>query len=404
MTAPYIESGDLVVIGLVQEQHPQRAMLYAQWRRIDWPILWDPFNTTRAAAVPNAYLIDEHGVLQGKQLNAPTLKAFMSAVYQAPAQAAAISADAERLAAEDDHRVDADDDQITRLSDLTWRRFKNKNDLSVLVNRQTQWTHREDAEAIDWFRLGVALRMRYDSNEREPGDFQAAIDAWANALKSEPNQYIWRRRIQQYGPMTDKPYPFYDWVETAQHEVMQRGQTPVEIPEPLTQAELATRRSRFALDSEPVDPDPQGLIARDDDAVITITSAVARDTRRPGSARVLLELRPALSEVQSEGGFGGGSGGGGAHWNNEAEPLMIWIDGGAVPTGWKVESPLLVHVNAQEASSTEPRGIDFGLTYPADAVGAHRLTGYALYNICQEGDLGRCLYLRQDFEVNIELD
>src|SRR5262249_51755179 len=62
------------------------------------------------------------------------------------------------------------------------------------------------------FRLGVAYRMRYDSSRRQPGDFQKALIAWQDALDLNADQYIWRRRIQQYGPRLDKPYPFYDWI------------------------------------------------------------------------------------------------------------------------------------------------------------------------------------------------
>ena len=32
--------------------------------------------------------------------------------------------------------------------------------------------------------------------------------------------------MQQYGPRLDKPYPFYDWVETAREEIRARGETP----------------------------------------------------------------------------------------------------------------------------------------------------------------------------------
>ena len=47
-------------------------------------------------------------------------------------------------------------------------------------------------------------------------------------LDIDPNQYIWRRRIQQYGPRLDKPYPFYDWgAASAREEIAARGETPV---------------------------------------------------------------------------------------------------------------------------------------------------------------------------------
>lgn len=55
------------------------------------------------------------------------------------------------------------------------------------------------------FRLGVAYRARYDSLLRQPGDFRKAVEHWERALALDANQYIWRRRIQQYGPRFDKP-------------------------------------------------------------------------------------------------------------------------------------------------------------------------------------------------------
>ena len=69
------------------------------------------------------------------------------------------------------------------------------------------------------FRLGVAHRMRHESARRRPGDFQAAIDAWGRALALDPNRYIWRRRIEQYGPRLAKPYAFSDWVVSAKAEI-----------------------------------------------------------------------------------------------------------------------------------------------------------------------------------------
>ena len=62
------------------------------------------------------------------------------------------------------------------------------------------------------FHLGVTYRKRYDSDHRQLEDFRKAVEHWDQALDIDPNQYIWRRRIQQYGPRLDKPYSFYDWV------------------------------------------------------------------------------------------------------------------------------------------------------------------------------------------------
>jgi len=417
MTTPYIEAGDLVVIGLVQEQHPQRAMLYAQWQQIDWPILWDPFNTTGAAAVPNAYLIDEHGILRGKRLNAERLEAFMQANYAAPDEPAPTAEHPDRLLMAQ-YRDDSES-YVWLISNLTFRRTIDLQQAVVGLENSFPFMNHRGPEALNYFQMGVALRMRYDSEHRQPDDFQAAIDAWIRALERDPNQYIWRRRIQQYGPMSDKPYPFYDWIETAQQEIAERGETPVDVPIPLTQAELATRNSALVPEQDIENPDPEGRVTIDEDGLIEITAAVAFDTQRPDNpeaprhARVLLELRPTPDK--------------GAHWNNEATPLTIWIDADSLPEGWSVESPLLIHpppapgtgtpqetapgiapgTEAQRdgASSTEPRSVDFGLEItPGHGVAnSHVLTGYALYNVCEDGDFGQCLYLRQPFEIHISV-
>ena len=52
--------------------------------------------------------------------------------------------------------------------------------------------------------------MRHDSGFRRIGDFANAVNAWSQARNADPNQCIWRRRLQQYGPRLAKPYPFYD--------------------------------------------------------------------------------------------------------------------------------------------------------------------------------------------------
>lgn len=273
------------------------------------------------------------------------------------------------------------------LADATWQQG---NSVSTCLRLLHQYLEITDSAAIDYFRLGVLYRMRHDSEHRQPGDFQAAIDAWAEALDKDPNQYIWRRRIQQYGPMSDKPYPFYDWVETAHREITERGETPVAIPQALTQAELGTEGSALVPEGDITNPDPDARVTTDD-GIITITSATTPDTQNPGSRRALVEFATTAA----------------GHWNNEAEPLTVWINADDLPDGWAVESPLLIHSPsdaAEQASSDEPRIIDFGLTHPADAAGTFTLTGYALYNVCEADDLGRCLYRRQAFEVVVELD
>ena len=51
-TRSLVKAGKLALLGVIQEQHPDRCRLFAQWQEFDWPILWDPFNLTGAAVVP----------------------------------------------------------------------------------------------------------------------------------------------------------------------------------------------------------------------------------------------------------------------------------------------------------------------------------------------------------------
>ena len=76
----------------------------------------------------------------------------------------------------------------------------------------------------------MALWRRHESEHRRDGDAQAGVVRWTEALTANPNQYIWRRRIQQYGPRLDKPYNFYFWVAEARKEIRDRGEEPFPRP------------------------------------------------------------------------------------------------------------------------------------------------------------------------------
>ena len=76
--------------------------------------------------------------------------------------------------------------------------------------------------------------VAYAELTKQEANFDEAAKFWSEALAANPNQYIWRRRIQQYGPRQDKPYPFYDWIETAQREIRERGEQPIELSADLT--------------------------------------------------------------------------------------------------------------------------------------------------------------------------
>ena len=71
----WIADDRLVMVGLIQEQHPDRCRLFAQWKQLDFPILWDPFNLTDSKVVPNFIAIDEHGIVRSTRANLETFEA-----------------------------------------------------------------------------------------------------------------------------------------------------------------------------------------------------------------------------------------------------------------------------------------------------------------------------------------
>ncbi|RMG79652.1 MAG: hypothetical protein D6712_19335, partial [Chloroflexi bacterium] len=57
-------SGKLQIIGIIEEQHPDRCKLFMQWKQMDFPVLVDAFNLLDVQIVPMALLLDEYGVIR----------------------------------------------------------------------------------------------------------------------------------------------------------------------------------------------------------------------------------------------------------------------------------------------------------------------------------------------------
>jgi hypothetical protein len=236
------------------------------------------------------------------------------------------------------------------------------------------------------FRLGVCYRLRYDSPRRQDGDFQRALNAWQAALDRDPNQYIWRRRIQQYGPRLEKPYPFYDWVTEARTALRARGEMPVPLVAEPTGAEIAKPIRAFVESAAPPEPDPQNRVTRDAGHFIRAETAVAPARVQPGAtARIHMVFRPDPRRR--------------AHWNNEAEPLRVWV---RAPAGWGIDQRLIELPNPREPASTEVRAVNLEVRIPENTPpGPVTLFAYALYNVCEEGAAGQCLFRRQDVAVAV---
>ena len=385
LTRGHREEGLLEVVGVVTEQHPQRARLFAQWKGIEWPLLWDPFNLTGSEVVPNHVFVDEHGIVRS---TAPSSASFedelLFAEFPPPAMEPGARAAGARLVELARHAEASFEHAHHRaLSDLLWREGASLDEAIETLEAQAA---ERPADPRLAFRAGVARRMRFDSAAARPGDFQAAVDHWARALAANPSQYIWRRRIQQYGPRMDKPYNFYSWIEQAEREVAARGEEPIRLVATLTPTELAEKRvfEPAGGDAEEEEPDPEGAVPRDERGLISVETAVAFDTSGEGRvASVNLALRPNARLA--------------AHWNHEADALRVWV---APPDGWRIDRRLLEDPPRSDvAVSDELRSLSLEVELPSAAEGGE-LEAYALYYVCEGAD-GKCLFLRQDFRVRM---
>lgn len=383
-----------MLLGVTQEQHEMRCGLFAQWQEFSWPILHDPINLLEPQAVPIVVAIDEHGIVRAVDPKPERLETeFLNKVFadDAPLRPAA-------RPVTDPPDLDSLRNRAEKIPTAAhWREF---GDALVLWGEGMRSSQAIDAyrrailvdsrDGNTWFRLGVCHRMRYDLGRRQPGDFQYAVDYWSLALEIDPNQYIWRRRIQQYGPRLIKPYPFYDWVDTALKQIRARGEERVELDVHPSGAEIAAPNRRFepAADGEQ-SPDPKGRIHRDKDNLIIAEVTVVPGQLTPGgSARVHVTMRPS-SEVTRRQTIRT------THWNNENAPLTLWVD---APEGWQLGQQLVKAPPAADVESSETRHLEFEVKAPANANGKTTLNAYALYYVCAIED-GKCLYLRKDLQI-----
>jgi hypothetical protein len=387
----FVREGKLVVLGVVQEHHRQRARLFAQWHRIDWPILHDPINVMQTRGVPIEVAIDEHGIVRGTRIEAETIEQdFIDRTFPAARAKASKPAKVKRpdvAALRRRARQDRSSEAWRELGDalVLWEGVAKINDAIEAYTRATQ-IKSDDGDAQ--FRLGVCYRMRYESEQRKPADFQRAVDHWTKARAINPNQYIWRRRIEQYGPRLTKPYPFYDWVETATREIKARGGEPIELETLPTGSELAQPdRSFNAGAGDVTSPDPQGRVFRDTQKMILTEVTVVPPRAKAGeTVRVHVTLRPN-GKLK-------------AHWNNEAEPLRLWIE---PPEGFDVQPRLLVAPQGDKPETTESRRLEFEVRAPAEVSGTFKVNTYALYYVCEDAG-GTCMFLRQDIPVTVTVD
>ena len=200
------QSGNLVLLGVIQEQHPDRCRLFAQWKGFDWPILHDPINLLAARAVPIFVAIDEAGVVIDSNLNTSELADFLArppnnTEQPAPSVRLATSFDSELVDSSDAGEwVEAGDHQ------LLWG---SESQISTVINYYQKAIQLEPDNGAAQFRLGVALRKRYDTGLAQHEDFQSAVDAWGRARLPSGKPYNRRKAGQNLTGELRLRHPFF---------------------------------------------------------------------------------------------------------------------------------------------------------------------------------------------------
>lgn len=397
---PLLEGGKLKVVGIVQEQHPARARLYAQWKKIDWPILVDSLNLMNLRVVPVIMGLDENGRIVRDEMRPADVDAFLAE----PPVNVERSAQSTRPKGRKSSPYDRGSGALPEAMPLRvgaeaflMGQAGSKEKYAEAVAAFERAVARNPNSGTAWFRLGVALRAMHENavepiGGREEGrrsSAQAAADAWFRGLEREPNQYIWRRRLQQYGPRLRKPYDFYTWVKQAREEISKRGEIPVALSiEPAGGEILARRKDQGWQTATGESKEGESRIARDKVPLVTCRAIVVPPRVRPGGfVRVRVLMKPES--------------GANAHWNNEARNMCLRVD---IPTGAVLGEASLEYPNPSATESSEQRLVEFELQIGADTPrGDLKFLTYALYYVC-EGDSGKCRYLRQDIPVKLVVD
>ncbi len=382
--------GHLVEFGIALEQHPDRTCLFMQWQQMDWRIMVDPFNRFDLPLVPVSIILDEHGVIRLIQPLVDKLPEITTEIilreYPAPDSApdttSVIDLDELKARADRDQTADAWRDYAVGLT--LWG-GESALDQAIVIIEDMLKREADSPDGRTHFYAGVIYRKRLDSPHRHADDFKQAVHYWTRALEIDPNNYVRRRRLQQYGPRLDKPYPFYDWVTQARETIMERGETPVPLVVEPGGAEFATPTKSFASATHATHPDPEYRIWQDENNYVQPEITTVPQTVNAGdSMRVHITLRPNLSLK--------------THWNNEADDSVLWVN---VPDGWAVDRQKLSVSNPPDDVSIEARHFEFEIRLPDDAPPeVTSLHTDAYYYVCEDVN-GVCLYRRQEITIPI---
>lgn len=388
-TKAAVEKGDLVVVGVIQEQHAERCALFLQWKGIDWPILVDSTNRVGIWAVPLVWAIDASGVLRSKRPKPDwVLEDFLKEAWpepEAPARPVATTALEEAYDA-------------GRFGDCIRGARAQLKDAKLETATRARLL----------FLLGCAHRARHDSAAARSEDFQDAIDAWTQASRLAPRNYIYRRRIQQYGPRLGKPYPFYDWVERAQRDLRARGIAPHPLRARIEGSEIAQPLRRGAPDSPALAAVAAAGATREDDASVPLDDGdliradvvcAPAPVAAGGTCRVYVRVHPSDAK--------------GVSFDDEAGAPRAYLE---LPKGFEMRSALLPNMlvpkalrpksSAKEAAARArmPRSLECEVRIESSiAPGPYEVRGFVVANVCEDASGGTCRAVRRSFRAELRV-
>jgi len=217
-------------------------------------------------------------------------------------------------------------------------------------------------------------------------DFEDAIHAWTRAIELAPRNYIYRRRLQQYGPRLEKPYAFYDWIATARKELLAAGEKPAALVLEPEGSEIAGRLRAKLADASSGSfkaPDPGGKLPRDEAGLVRVKAIAAPTSIYAGMPlRAYVHLDPSGAKK--------------AHFDPEAGGVTLWLE---LEDGLRAEKQR-IEIPVQKGKGAR---VDFELLLPDSAKkGKRRIAAYACYYVCEDVT-GTCSYLRQDFEIEVNV-
>lgn len=359
-TKDLVAEGQLQVYGIAPEQYGDRMALFLQWKELNFPVLMDPLNVLGVKAVPITLLVDQHGVIRYRNPKAKDLKAFLETDYpeekrkSSPPLSPQVQKALQALQSEDIEKVD-----------------------SALRHLPLRSSSKESATTA--FQAGVLSRWIYDHGG-SPQSFQTAVEYWQKALTQTPSQYIWRRRIQQYGPRLDKPYPFYDWVRTARQAIKSRGEVPITLQVEPSGSEVALpQRKNEPLKQSHQHPDPQNKLPSTDQLLNVVTTLIPH-TDDPDKGRLHLRLTPTQK----------------AHWTSDAQEVQLWLqpkDGKPI-----FLSDTVTFLEPNQESSSQYRTLEADLT-PSQLQGGAKLVLF--YSLCEEEN-AICRFLKTELEPELK--